>query len=69
MLSGLLAFVQTTLISADGWGGGEMEYARKNKRDKKEKEKGIQLCCQKCQTTATKIILSQVEKAALQSQM
>lgn len=37
MLSGLLAFVQTTLISADGWGGGEMEYARKNKRDKKRK--------------------------------
>lgn len=49
MLSGLLAFVQTTLliktvqlcselIFAEGWGGGEIDYARENKRERKERE-------------------------------
>lgn len=47
-------------------GEGEIDYARENKRDKKRElnETRPRFCCQKYHT---KIIISQVEKAPLQS--
>lgn len=71
VLSGLLAFVQTTLLIKTvqlcsklifAEGGGEIDYARKNKREEKKENwmrpdqavlKGTMLCYQKYQAAAT----------------